>query len=123
MVYANNPQTFMNSYLSALRNSIITLTLGIGIYGFSKSFKNKNSETILRLLSVLMYGYSLAICINTTLMFRTYLKKIENENQELLPQYISLKYWRVYETLGWIFCGVIVILICLGLKRFIVRMF
>jgi hypothetical protein len=38
---ANNPQTFMNSYFSAMRNSIITLTLGIGIFGFSKSF-NKN---------------------------------------------------------------------------------
>ena len=44
MEVANNPQTFMNSYLSAMRNTIITLTLGIGIFGFSKTFKNKKSS-------------------------------------------------------------------------------
>ena len=35
---ANNPQSFINGYLSGMRNSIITTSLGIAIYGFSRSF-------------------------------------------------------------------------------------
>ena len=31
---ANNPQSFLNGYLSAMRNSIITTSLGVAIYGF-----------------------------------------------------------------------------------------
>ena len=29
-----NPQAFMNGYLSGLRNGIITLSLGVAIFGF-----------------------------------------------------------------------------------------
>ena len=41
---ANNPQSFINGYLSGMRNSIITTSLGIAIYGFSRSFKRNLLE-------------------------------------------------------------------------------
>jgi len=121
--YANNPQTFMNSYLSAMRNTIITLTLGIGIYGFSKTFKNKRSQLIMRLLSIIMYVYSIILCINTNLMFRAYLKKIEEVNNDKLPAYISLKHWKIYEILGWFFSGILVLLIILATKRYVLKFY
>ena len=122
MEVANNPQTFMNSYLSAMRNTIITLTLGIGIFGFSKTFKNKKSSFIMRFISIILYLYSLALCINTNLMFRKYLDSIKPEDKKKLPSYINLEYWKVYEILGWIFCIILILLILLATKRFIVKL-
>jgi hypothetical protein len=119
---ANNPQTFLNSYLSAMRNTIITLTLGIGIYGFSKTFKDKNAERIMRLLSITMYVYSIVLCINSTLMFRSYLESITEDEEKMLPKYINLDYWKVYEVLGWVFAAVLLILILLATKRYIKKL-
>ena len=57
-MFTNNPQSFMNGYLSGMRNSIITVSLGIAIYGFSRSFKKKSSRKTMKRLSVLMYLFS-----------------------------------------------------------------
>lgn len=122
MSVANNPQTFMNTYLSAMRNTIITLTLGIGIFGFSKTFKNKKSELVMRTLSLVMYLYSLALCVNSNLMFRKYLESLSEEQIKEFPPYINLEYWRVYEVLGWIFSAILILLICLASKRFLKKL-
>ena len=122
MSVANNPQTFMNSYLSAMRNTIITLTLGIGIFGFSKTFKNKKSELIMRTLSLVMYLYSLALCINSNLMFRKYLESLNEEQIKEFPPYINLEYWRAYEVLGWTFSAILILLIFLASKRFLKKL-
>lgn len=112
----------MNTYLSAMRNTIITLTLGIGIFGFSKTFKNKKSELVMRTLSLVMYLYSLALCVNSNLMFRKYLESLSEEQIKEFPPYINLEYWRVYEVLGWIFSAILILLICLASKRFLKKL-
>ena len=43
---ANNPQSFLNGYLSALRNSIITVALGVSMYGFQNLLKNKHQKKL-----------------------------------------------------------------------------
>lgn len=118
--YANNPQTFINGYISGVRNVFLLTTVGIGMYGFSKSFKNKNSETILRLFSTMIYCFAFLYLVNTNMLFRTYLNKIQNSpNEEKLPEYIDLKYWRNYEYLTWIYSLLLSIIILLASKRFI----
>ena len=119
---ANNPQTFLNSYLSAMRNSIISFTLGIGIYGFSKTFSNKKSDFIMRLFSILLYIFSFGNALNTSLMLNQYLKKVEqekNSNRFPFPDYVSFKYWKNYLALGYFFCFILIILLLLSSKRFI----
>ena len=44
-----NPQAFMNGYLSGLRNGIITLSLGVAIFGFSRTFEKQSSGMQLEL--------------------------------------------------------------------------
>ena len=121
MNYTNNPQTFMNSYFSVIRNSILFLSLGIGMYGYSKTFKNKNSELLLRLISVIIYFLSLILCVNSNFMFRNYNKKLEKVDKNEIPEYIVVKYWKNYEILGWFFCSIILFFFILGLQRFIVK--
>ena len=121
MNYANNPQTFMNSYLSAMRNSIITLTLGIGIYGFSKTFNNRNSEMVLRTLSIIMYFYSFGLSITSNLMLGSYIRNIKKEDIKKLPAYIVLDYWKSYEGLGWFYTIIIAILILFSIRRYLAK--
>ena len=122
---ANNPQTFMNTYLSAIRNTIISLTLGIGIYGFSKTFKYKKAAFMMRFMSIVLYFYSFATGLNTALMLHSYLRKMNNlseEKKKEIPEYIDFKFWKVYLILGYVFCFIVLLLILLASQRFIKKL-
>lgn len=118
--FANNPQSFINGYISGIRNVFLLTTVGIGMYGFSKSFKNKNSETIMRLFSITIYSFALLYLLNTNFLFKKYLDKMEKSpDREILPEYIDLKYWKNYEYLGWVYSSILTIIILLAIKRFL----
>lgn len=108
------PQSFMNGYLSAMRNSIITTSLGVAIYGFSRSFKKKSSRNIMKRLSVLVYLFSFIIIINSSLLLRNYLNSITDEDKKEFPKYIDIEKWRYYEYLGWFFSTIVFVIILLG---------
>ena len=91
---SNNPQSFMNGYLSAMRNSIITASLGVAIYGFSRSFKKKRSRNIMKRVSILVYFFSFIIIINSSLLLRNYLSSVSEEDKKEFPAYIDLKKWK-----------------------------
>ena len=111
--FANNPQSFINGYISGVRNIFLLTTVGVGMYGFSKSFKNKNSESLMRLFSCTIYIFALL-----------YLNKIENSSEKNnLPDYIDLKHWRYYEYLTWMYSIFLSIIIILALKRFVKILF
>lgn len=113
---ANNPQSFMNGYLSAMRNSIITTSLGVAIYGFSRSFKTKASRNIMKRLSVLVYFFSFLIIINSNLLLHKYLKSIPEEDLNKMPAYVDLNVWKYYEYLGWFLSIIVFLIISLGLS-------
>ena len=100
---ANNPQSFMNGYLSGMRNSIITTSLGIAIYGFSRSFKKKSSRRTMKRLSILVYFFSFLIMVNSVLLLRKYLNVTTEEELKEMPKYVDIKKWKHYEYLGWFF--------------------
>ena len=114
---ANNPQSFMNGYLSAMRNSIITVSLGVAIYGFSRSFKKIDSRKIMKNLSVLVYIFSFLIILNSNLLLRQYLKTITEEEKNEMPNYIDLHIWKRYEYFGWCLNVIVFVIIFLGLKE------
>ena len=115
MSIANNPQSFMNGYLSAMRNSIITMSLGVAIYGFSRSFKKKTSRNVMKRLSVLVYFFSFVIIINSNLLLRKYLNSLTEKEKKEMPKYIDIEKWKRYEYLGWFFSVLVFIIIFLGL--------
>tara|TARA_B110001450_G_scaffold34345_1_gene29730 strand:+ start:2320 stop:2703 length:384 start_codon:yes stop_codon:yes gene_type:complete len=120
---SNNPQSFMNGYLSGMRNSIITVSLGIAIYGFSRSFKKKSSRNIMKRVSVLMYLFSFMIILNTTLLLRNYLLLLTEKEKNEMPKYINLNQWKRYEYLGWLFTIITFLFISLGLSGDIMYIF
>lgn len=122
-MFSNNPQSFMNGYLSGMRNSIITVSLGIAIYGFSRSFKKKSSRKTMKRLSVLMYLFSFMIILNTTLLLRNYLLLLTEKEKNEMPKYINLNQWKRYEYLGWLFTIITFLFISLGLSGDIMYIF
>ena len=46
----DNPQSFFNCILGGYRNLIVTMSCGIAIYGFSRTFKNKHSRNTMKIL-------------------------------------------------------------------------
>lgn len=114
-----NPQAFMNGYLSGLRNGIITLSLGVAIFGFSRTFEKQSSRDAARIVSVLSYLVSLSMSIITTLQLREYLKKIDSNDKKSMPKYINLNLWEKYEYVGWLIVAMGLIMTFLGLKKYI----
>ena len=117
-----NPQAFMNGYLSGLRNGIITLSLGVAIFGFSRTFEKKSSRDAARIVSVLSYLVSLSMSVITTLQLREYLTKITLDDKKSMPKYINLDLWEKYEYVGWLIVSMGVIMTFLGLKKYIMML-
>tara|TARA_B110000261_G_scaffold23749_1_gene25480 strand:+ start:81 stop:431 length:351 start_codon:yes stop_codon:yes gene_type:complete len=108
-----NPQGFLNGYLSSLRNGIITITLGVVIYGFSKTF-NKKSKEIMKKLSSLIYVFSFFMVLNSNLLFRNHLK-ILNKKEEEMPE---LHFFKNFEYLGWFLLTIVFIVFLLSINRY-----
>jgi hypothetical protein len=122
--YANNPQAFLNGYISGMRNVFLTTTVGVAVYGFSKGFLDKKSDSIMRMLSLMIYIFAFCYLINTNTLFRKYLNKVQFTNMEKdLPNYISLSHWRNYENLAWVYCIILIFIISLASQRFVKNLF
>ena len=116
-----NPQAFMNSYLSGMRNGIITISLGVAIFGFSRSFKKQEARDTMKIVSVLSYLLSLSISLLTTIQMREYLKQLTQEEVNQMPKFINLDYWKLNEYVGWLLVSMAVIMTFLGLKKYIMK--
>ena len=116
-----NPQAFMNSYLSGMRNGIITISLGVAIFGFSRSFKKQEARDTMKIVSVLSYLLSLSISLLTTMQMREYLKQITPEDLKQMPKFIDIYYWKLNEYVGWLLVSMAIIMSFLGLKKYIMK--
>jgi hypothetical protein len=114
MEFHYKPQTFLGSYMSTVRNSIITVSLGIGVYGYSKNFK-KTSRLTMKILSVLIYLFSIGLIFNVNLLLKQYLDNFPNDKLEYTPSYFNHKIWRRFEILAWYLLSIYVIFASLGM--------
>jgi ABC-type Fe3+ transport system permease subunit len=122
-MFADNPQSFINGYLSGMRNAIITVSLGVAIYGFSRSFKKKSSRSLMKKLSILVYFFSFFILVNSNLILRKYLNSLTHQEKSKMPKYVNLNSWKNYEYLGWGFSFITFIVIYMGLIGYIRKIF
>ena len=119
----DNPQSFFNCILGGYRNLIVTMSCGIAIYGFSRTFKNKHSRNTMKILSLLIYISAFAIMLNTVLLLQRYLNLVKHTNTKNLPIYVDLDEWKIYEYIGWFLLSIVTILIGLGSKEYLMDLF
>ena len=111
-------QSIINGHISGTRNVFSLTTIGVTMYGFSKSFKKKSSEITIRLFSSVVYILAILYLINTNLSLRSFLNNIENSNEDI-PKHINLQYWKNYEYIVWLYLVMLLILSSLSLRRYI----
>lgn len=112
--YSNNPQTIVNGYFSASRNVFLLSSVAIALYGFSGTFKIPHSESIIKILSIIIFIICLAYIFNVNYSFRKYIKLLENE-QDNLPNYVDIQYMKntLYITYGYTLLLIIIIILTL----------
>ena len=116
MDYANNPQSVYNGYASLFRNVYLTSSIGVAVYGYSNSFKIDSSIFYVKLLSILIFLFSIGIGINGNISFYNYIKKLEKD-KENLPNYIDLNSWMRYVYFNIVYLIFLVIIIVLSSRR------
>ena len=113
-----NTESFLGSIFSGTRNSIISTTLGIGIYGFARSFKKNNPQNMMKIMSELFYIFAFLNLLNVTLMLNSFLSNLNDEDLHKLNKTFNFNYWKRFEYLNWFLIVLISILIILGSSRF-----
>lgn len=123
--YANNPQSVINGFYSSSRNVFLTVSIGIAMYGFSESFKIGRSKHIVKDISLLILIFSVLLGINNILLFRDYIKGLENDkkNGNELPLYVDLNSWKRFLYLKIYIVVLILCIVCAGLLRLFNRRF
>ena len=118
-----NTESFLGGIFSGTRNSIISTTLGIGIYGFSRSFKNKKSKNIMKIVSELFYIYAFLNLLNINLLLHSFLSSLNNEEIHKLNRTFNFNYWKRFEYINWFLFTLISMLTVLGSFRFFRNVF
>lgn len=117
MYMSENVESHLGNIFSATRNSIISATLGIGIYGFSVSRK-KQTKSMLKLLSKCLYIYAFLNLVNTTFMLRDSMSLL-NDKKNKINGLNKLNYWKRYEYLNWLLSIFIFALILLSFSKYL----
>jgi len=115
MYMSKNSESYLGNIFSATRNSIISSTLGIGIYGFSGSTK-KQTRSMMKLLSKFLYIYALLNLVNTNLMLRDSMSLVKDKKTDKVN---DLKHWKRYEYLNWLLCIFILALVLLSFSKYL----
>ena len=112
MVYnlSHNPQSYVNGYISMMRNMILTSSVGLGAMSFSNSFKKY--EKIVKILAFIIFTYSIVYGIKAAIDFNEYINYMEKRNDIEDPYKFQLKQWKQWVILTYVYIS-IVTMICL----------
>lgn len=115
VVYAQNPATSLNSFLSAFRNNILSSSVAIAMYGFSKTFSRESSVTFTKIVSICIFIVSFCIGMNTIYAHYDYIRELEKDKDNL-PPYVNLNAWynHMYIAMGYnVIVLIILVLACI----------
>ena len=94
----NFSYSFLNFYISALRNVFLTSSIGISVLLFSKHFKDANYY-IMMILGIGIMGFSLTIGYKGTndyISMVDYLKKHNQDNEEIFMLLDNFSNWKYF---------------------------
>ena len=115
----NSPQTVFNGFASVSRNVYLTSSIGIALFGFSKTFVRTSSEFSIRVLSTCIFIFSILTLLNGNIGFTTYLNNLEKDYD--VPNYIDVKSYRRFITINYLYLLFLGIIVLLATKRTIIK--
>lgn len=107
------PFSAYNGYQSSLRNMFLSSTVGITLFGFSKTFKRHNLIKIVKYFSITILLLSIIIGIKSALDFNNYLQNTSLDEKI----YKNWKSWLYINIIFIIMLSVIIIMIIFSHKK------
>lgn len=118
--YANNPATSLNSFVSSFRNNILSSSVAIVMYGYSKTFKRERNVRTIMILSIAILLISMCIGINASRAHYKYIKVLESDRMNV-PPYVDFKAWYMHLYTALAYNAVLLIVLLLTIRRLMTR--
>ena len=113
--YTHDPQTYLNGYISMMRNMFVTSSISLVVLGFSTRFKE--NERIGKVISILIMIYSISYGVISAIHFSKYIDHIEN-TEELRSIYeIQISQWKRWIILTYVYIVLLIIIIGLMIGK------
>jgi len=121
-MYANNPQAFMNGFLSGSRNIFLTSSVGIAMYGFSNTFKLGISVNVVKLISIIIFQFSFLLGLNTLIGYKRYYDILKKDKKNV-PDYVDFQIWNNFLYITSIYLVILFMIISVTSVRLYNRVF
>ena len=123
MKYPNNPQAVFNGFVSVSRNVYLSSSIALAVYSYSNSFEIKTSDVSVRVISILIFLFSLLTLINGTVSFNYYIEDIKRETNNRFPYHIDIAAWKRFVYINVFYAVLIIIIFLLSSRRTFNRFF
>ena len=121
-MYTNNPQTFMNGFLSGSRNIFLTSSIGIAMYGFSNTFKLDVSVNVVKMISITIFLFSFLLGVNTLIGYKRYYDILKKDEKNV-PEYVDFQIWNNFLYITSIYLIILFMIITVTSTRLYNRVF
>ena len=115
MNLSHNPHTFVNGYISMMRNMFLTSSIGLATMGFSKNFKEY--EIFVKILALIILAYSIILGLKSANDFNIYLNHMNSEKD--VPEVYKKLFgkWRQWILLTYAYICIVLVLLAVVFFR------
>ena len=104
----NNPNAFLNGYISMMRNIFLTSSISLASLGYSSKSKLFPENTI-KFISLLILLYSICLGLKSACDFNHYLNYMDKQIHTIKEPYASqIKRWKGWITLTYFYIALLV---------------
>tara|TARA_B100000902_G_C27278749_1_gene900403 strand:- start:1269 stop:1625 length:357 start_codon:yes stop_codon:yes gene_type:complete len=105
-VLSHNPHTYLNSYISQLRNTFLVSSIGIATIGMSKHFK---IQKYIEFLAFIILIYGILYGLQTTYDFSTYINYL-NTIDLSEPYSFQVNEWNRWTKFAYVYIFIIFVI-------------
>jgi hypothetical protein len=111
---SHNPATFLNGYISMMRNVFLTSSVALGTLGYSLKSKYFSGYSV-KIVSLVIIVYSISYGLKSATDFNDYLTWMEKNKEQLEEPYrFQIPQWKGWITLTYVYVSLLII-VCLFL--------
>ena len=120
MTYQHNPQTYLNGYISMMRNMFVISSVALATMGLSNRFKK--FEIVIKIIGTVIMGYAILYGYTSAKNFSNYITFLEGKKELDNVYELQLPEWKNWITLTYIYMVLLMIVIVIIFFRKIIKL-
>ena len=105
---SHNPHTYVNGYISMMRNMFLTSSIGLGAMAFSNRFRDYT--IIVRIVAFSIFIYSCLYGVKSAIDFTQYIHYMESRKDIKEPYKSQIQQWKTWVWFTYIYIALLVII-------------